>query len=285
MKRNIILLICIILIMNCFCGSDNNKPKIQQDARSLSSNNKSKESLNTKSIKKIITPKDYKFTVIKTYPHPKKGFTQGFVWHNGYLYEGTGIVGQSYIRKIDLESNRILQERKLEGNLFGEGIAILKNKIYELTWTSNTCLVWDLESFNLITSFTYSGEGWGITTDGENLIVSDGTDIIRYFSPDDFNLIRTIKVTEEGNSIDKINELEYIDSKIWANIWMEDKIIIIDPASGLVTGRIDIHSLRKYLKPSDEADVLNGIAWDSISHKLYITGKEWPFIFEVKVNL
>jgi glutaminyl-peptide cyclotransferase len=282
MNNYIILIVCIIISMNYSCGSDNNKSKvqIQTNAKDEEKTSSETESINSN---RIIHPTDYNISVTKTYNHPKKGFTQGLVFYKGSLYEGTGLVGQTYIRKIDLSASKIIKERKIEGNHFGEGIAILNNKIYELTWTSNTCLLWDLESFNLITSFSYPGEGWGLTTDGNVLYMSDGTDVIRIISPKEFKLVNTINITDEGNSIDKINELEYIDGKIWANIWMEDKIIIIDPSTGQVTGRVNLQSLRKYLEPYDDVDVLNGIAYNSETKKIYLTGKKWPLIFEVKI--
>ncbi|GIU82550.1 MAG: glutaminyl-peptide cyclotransferase [Acidobacteria bacterium] len=232
----------------------------------------------------------YTYEVVKVYPHDPKAFTQGLVYHNGYLYEGTG--GRkdddfhSSLRKVELETGKVLQKIDLPGEYFGEGIAILNNKIYQLTWQENTVFVYDLETFRLLKKFTYSGEGWGLTTDGVHLFMSDGTHVIRVVDPEKFETIRTIVVLDEkGKPIMRLNELEYIKGEIWANVWEKTQIVRIDPNSGKLLGRIDLTKLVYEVTREDErADVLNGIAYDAVNDRIFITGKKWRKLFEIRLK-
>jgi glutamine cyclotransferase len=232
----------------------------------------------------------YTYEVVKVYPHDPRAFTQGLVYHNGYLYEGTG--GRkdddfhSSLRKVELETGKVVQKIDLPGEYFGEGIAILNDKIYQLTWQENTAFVYDLETFKLLKKFSYSGEGWGLTTDGIYLFMSDGTHIIRVVDPEKFETIRTIAIFDEkGSPIMRLNELEYVKGEIWANVWEKTHIVRIDPNSGKLLGRIDLTKLVYEITKEDEkADVLNGIAYDSANDRIFITGKKWKKLFEIKLK-
>ncbi|MCS6874806.1 MAG: glutaminyl-peptide cyclotransferase [Pyrinomonadaceae bacterium] len=234
-------------------------------------------------------PRSYAYEIIRVYPHDPKAFTQGLVYHKGFLYEGTG--GRktddfhSSLRKVELETGKILQKVELQGDYFGEGITILNDKIYQLTWQENTAFVYDLQSFNLLKKFTYPGEGWGLTTDGINLFMSDGTHIIRVLNPENFETIRTIVVLDESRKpIMRLNELEYIKGEIWANVWQTSQIIRIDPSNGKLLGRIDLSKLTNEIAREDKAaDVLNGIAYDPEGDRIFITGKKWRKLFEIRV--
>jgi glutamine cyclotransferase len=232
----------------------------------------------------------YDYQIVKTYPHDPKAFTQGLEFHDGVLYEGTG--GKSgddffsSLRKVEFETGKVLQKHDLGREYFGEGITILRDKIYQLTWREMTAFEYDLKDFTLLRELRYSGEGWGLTNDGTHLIMSDGTHVIRFINPDDFKTVRTIVVNDEkGKPIMQLNELEFVKGEIWANIWQTGWIIRIDPASGKLLGRIDLNSLADdEMQKNDDADVLNGIAYDSAGDRLFVTGKLWRRLFEIKVN-
>ncbi len=231
----------------------------------------------------------YTFEIVKEYKHDKNAFTQGLVFHDGFLYEGTGgDKGDDFdssLRKVDFESGKVLQKFDLRDDFFGEGIVILKDKIYQLTWKSGICFVYNLSDFKFIKVFRYNGEGWGITTDGTNLFMSDGTQIIQVLNPETFEKERAIVVFDENSKpIFRLNELEYIKGEIWANVWQEGKIARIDPKDGKLLGWIDMTKLMDdQMKESRDADVLNGIAYDEANDRIFITGKKWKRLFEIKV--
>lgn len=228
-----------------------------------------------------------RYKIVKTYPHVPGSFTQGLAYEDGYLYEGVGQYGLSELRKVRLETGEILQSFKLPGQVFGEGITIFKDKIFQLTWRARTGFIIDKARFEPLKIFKYpvSIEGWGLTTDGENLIVSDGTSILYFINPESYTVSKLLKVYDHTGPIKKINELEYIEGAIFANIWQTDKIIRIDKASGKVTGIIDL----KKIVPNEYKDhqdyVLNGIAYDSKNKRIFVTGKMWPLIHEIKLEL
>ena len=222
--------------------------------------------------------------VINTYPHDKEAFTQGLAFSNGSLYESTGLHGKSSLRKVNLKTGEVEKIHKLSDHLFGEGITILDKKIYQLTWRSKTGIIYELESFKVLGFFDYPFEGWGITNDKKNLIISNGSPNIFYYDPESFEQIRKIKVTDRGEPVSLINELEYIDGKIYANIWRSNKIISIDPDNGKVIDWYDLSDLRKQVQGKNKIDVLNGIAFDSENGRIYVTGKLWPKLFEIKLN-
>lgn len=226
--------------------------------------------------------KSYSYKIINTYPHDSTAFTQGLEFFNGFLYEGTGLYGESSLKKINLNNGEILKIKKLPGNHFGEGITILDDKIYQLTWKENTAYVYDL-NFNLLKEFSYKGEGWGLTNDGQYLIMSNGSNKIYYRDPEDFSVLRTIEVAAYGEKISNINELEYINDEIYANIWFEDYILRINPESGEINSMINVSGIIDPDNYSHEIDVLNGIAYDKDTGRLFVTGKLWPHIFEIEI--
>lgn len=224
---------------------------------------------------------DCAFVVVAEYPHDRAAFTQGLAFHNGQLYEGTGLHGLSSLRQVDLETGQVLRQVDLDRAYFGEGIEVLGNRIYQLTWKSNTGFIYDLDTFEHIGTFTYPTEGWGLTFDGTDLILSDGSHRLYFHEPETFALRRSVEVRENGSRVYRLNELEYIDGAVWANIWQTHHIVRIDPATGEVLERINLTGI---LEPADRAgaDVLNGIAYDEEGDRLFVTGKLWPKLFEIR---
>jgi glutamine cyclotransferase len=225
----------------------------------------------------------YTYRVLNSYPHDPGAFTQGLVMENNILYEGTGRYGQSSIRKVTLETGEIWQQVELSDEYFGEGITVFGDNLIQLTWQANTGFVYDKESLELIRTFDYPTEGWGITHDDTHLIMSDGTSTLYFLHPETFEVVRRVQVHDSGDAIDQLNELEYIHGEIYANVWRTDHIVIIDPDDGSVTGLIDLTGLLDEELYGDEADVLNGIAYDAENDRLFVTGKLWPFLFEVEL--
>ncbi len=226
----------------------------------------------------------YECEVVHTWPHDRAAFTQGLVFLNGYLLESTGLKGRSSLRKVELESGRVLSQLRLTEDYFAEGLAVIGSNIFQLTWQNGKCFVYDLATFNKEREFSYIGEGWGLATDGQSLIMSDGSEHLRFLDPVTFKVTRTITVAASGRPLQRLNELEYVKGEIFANIWGTDFIARIDPATGRVLGLIDCTGL---LSPADynaTTDVLNGIAYDSRSGRLFVTGKHWPKLFEIKLK-
>ena len=223
----------------------------------------------------------YTATVVDTYPHDPNAFTQGLVVADGQLYEGTGRNGQSSLRKVALESGEILQRANLNARYFGEGITIMNGKVYQLTWQTQLGFVYDLASFKVEKTFFLPGEGWGITHDDTHLIVSDGTAFLRMLDPESLKEVSRVEVKMDGLPLDRLNELEYINGEVWANVWYSDAIVRIDPATGTVTGRVDLSAINQQ-RATD--DVLNGIAWDEKSERLFVTGKLWSQLYEIRVE-
>jgi glutamine cyclotransferase len=222
------------------------------------------------------------FEVVAVYPHDPGAFTQGLAIEAGQLYEGTGQYGASAVRRVDLASGRPEKQRALNPRYFGEGIAILGGLLYQLTWQNGVAVVYDLESFEVRRTMPYDGEGWGLTHDGRELIMSDGSATIRFRNPETFAVTREIEVLDHGVPVTKLNELEFIDGEIWSNIWYDDRIVRISPADGSVLGYIDLKGLYPQNVRSSEA-VLNGIAYDKAAERLFVTGKNWPQLYEIKV--
>lgn len=225
------------------------------------------------------------YKIVNTYPHPPDSFTQGLVFADGFLYEGTGKYGLSKLRKIRLETGEIVKEHQLPFNKFGEGITIFQDKIIQLTWYARTGFIYDQDSFQLLKTFRYPFriEGWGITNDGKNLIASDGSQRLYFFDPASFAPIKILDVYDNNGPVLKINELEYIEGAIFANVWQISKIIRIDPHSGLVTGIIDLSEIVPKHFRGHVDNVLNGIAYDSERKRIFVTGKMWPRVFELKL--
>ena len=224
----------------------------------------------------------FTYRIVHVYPHDRNAFTQGLQYVNGVLYEGTGLSGRSSIRKVELETGKVLQQRALPEEHFGEGITVFKNDLFELTWQSHVAFVYDRETFEPKKRFSYPGEGWGLTSDGTNLIMSDGTNQLRVLDPLTFAEKRRIAVLAANQPLRELNELEYVKGEIFANVWQTDYLARIAPATGKVTGYIDLRGL---LAPTERAgtDVLNGIAYDAARDRLFVTGKLWPKLFEIQV--
>jgi glutamine cyclotransferase len=223
----------------------------------------------------------YTYNVINTYPHDRNAFTEGLVFEDGFLYEGTGLHGNSSLRKVELETGDILQLRELPAEFFGEGITIYGDKIIQLTWQSHIGFVYDKESFELLQEFNYSTEGWGITYDGTHLIMSDGTSTLHFLDPETFEEIGQLEVFDDDGLVTKLNELEYVQGEIYANVWQTDRIAIIAPETGRVIGWVDLRGLLTAEDRSEPVDVLNGIAYDAATDRLFVTGKLWPKLFEI----
>jgi glutamine cyclotransferase len=226
----------------------------------------------------------YTYKVVHEYPHDPRAFTQGLVISEGILYEGTGKRGRSSLRRVDLKTGEVELKFDLPIEMFGEGITVFNHSIFQLTWTSRVGLVYNKESFAPERDFTYQHDGWGITNTDTELIVSDGTEKIRFYDPDSFKLNRTITVHDGSQTIEELNELEYIQGEIYANVWETDWIVRIDPTTGKVKGWIDLTGLLSQTdKINSNADVLNGIAYNKDTNQIYVTGKLWPKLFEIEI--
>jgi glutamine cyclotransferase len=227
------------------------------------------------------TPVSYTYEVINVYPHDPNTFTQGLVIDDDTLYEGTGMKGSSAVRRVDLEIGNVLQTHALSDEFFGEGITVFGDKIIQLTWQSQKGFVYDKDSFELLQEFSYPTQGWGITNDGDRLIMSDGTANLYFLDPETFEKVGQVEAHNNG-TVTKLNELEYIKGKVYANIWLTDKIAIIDPNTGQVTGWIDLTGI--YTQENNNPDsVLNGIAYDTEGERLFVTGKLWSQLFQIKL--
>ena len=222
----------------------------------------------------------YTYEIMNTYPHDASSFTEGLVFDNGFLYESTGIYGSSTLRRVQLETGQILLVHALQNQFFGEGITILDNRIVQLTWQSHVGFVYDKNTFDVLQEFNYSTEGWGITTDGSRLIMSDGTANLYFLNPLTFERIGQVQVHDSG-PVTNLNELEYVNGKVYANVWKTQTIAIINPEDGQVQGWIDLTGLPG-AKNGNPESVLNGIAYDSKQDRLFVTGKMWPWLYEIK---
>jgi glutaminyl-peptide cyclotransferase len=222
----------------------------------------------------------YGYQIVRAFPHDPKAFTQGLQFVDGFLYEGTGQHGQSSIRKVKLETGEVLQKREVPAEHFGEGITVWQNDLFELTWQSHIAFVYDRTTFQPKKRFSYPGEGWGLTSNGADLIMSDGTHELRVLDPATFVEKRRISVTAAGQPLRNLNELEFVKGEIFANVWQTDFVARIAPDTGRVTGYIDLRGL---LSPAERAqtDVLNGIAYDAQHDRLFVTGKWWPKLFQI----
>jgi glutamine cyclotransferase len=226
-------------------------------------------------------PLSYTYSIVNVYPHNETAFTQGLIFEDGVLYEGTGLYGYSTLRRVELETGETLQIHTLPSQFFGEGITIFDDKIIQLTWKSHRGFLYDKNSFEILQEFTYPTEGWGITHDGTNLIMSDGTSTLYLFDPETLTQVSQIEVYyNETEPVTNLNELEYIHGKIYANIWLEEKIAIINPQTGQVTGWINLEGIYGSENP-DTNNVLNGIAYDDQMDRLFVTGKRWSHLFEI----
>lgn len=271
------LLAVIFLLLACGDNQPKNKPTDNNNASNTATRTAEKVAVHT-------------FEIVRTYPHDPNSFTQGLVIHNGFFYESAGQYGKSNLRKVEIETGKVLKRFDLAPEYFAEGMTILNDKIYQITWQENTAFVYDMD-FKLLKEFRYAGQGWGLTHDGTNLLLSDGTHVIRVVNPENFETIRTIVVRDEnGKPLMNLNELEYVKGEIWANIWHSENIgkpnhiARIRPSDGKLLGWIDLQGISPESKETDSEKTLNGIAYDAVSDRLFVTGKLWNKIYEVKIK-
>ncbi|MDO4736318.1 MAG: glutaminyl-peptide cyclotransferase [Bacteroidia bacterium] len=227
--------------------------------------------------------KEYKLQVVEQLPHSRSAYTQGLFFHNNELYESSGQYGTSYFAKIDPKTSKELRRLNFDSRYFLEGACVLNNYLYILTWRENKCFVYDINTFKYLGELYNMREGWGLTTDGTHLILTDGSSSVFFMDPMTFELKKSLKVTLNGKSVNYLNELEYIDGKIWANVYCQDYIVIINPDNGVVEGRVDCKGLLPNNLRNSSTDVLNGIAYNPKTKQLLLTGKLWPKMFSVKL--
>jgi glutamine cyclotransferase len=227
---------------------------------------------------------EYTAIIVKTYPHDPRAFTEGLLFHRGFLYESTGRDGQSSIREVDLKTGTVIRQRKLEAGYYGEGITIWKNRLIQLTWKNETGFIYDLKTFEPRSIFHYPGEGWALTTDGSHLIMSDGTSDLRILDPDSMSERGRVHVTCDGRAVGNINELEWVKGEVYANIWRTNVIARINPRTGEIQGLIDLTNLAPPIDKSDPENVLNGIAYDGVRDRLFVTGKLWPTLYQITLS-
>ncbi|HPJ83093.1 MAG: glutaminyl-peptide cyclotransferase [Bacteroidales bacterium] len=226
----------------------------------------------------------YSYKIEDVMPHNISAYTQGFFYHEGFFYESTGQYGSSTIAKLDMTTGKVLRSQALERSYFGEGACIHNGLIYQLTWTQKTCFVYDADTFKLLGTRRYNREGWGLTTNGKELIMSDGSSTLYIMDPETLLDKRSVKVTLNGKEVNYLNELEYIEGEVWANLYMSDEIVRIDPATGKVTGVIDLKGILPMSLRKPTTDVLNGIAYDPQTKSIWITGKYWPRVYKISLH-
>jgi len=234
-------------------------------------------------------PPVYTYEVVRAYPHDPQAFTQGLVYADGQLYESTGLYGASSLRRVELATGTVLQQHNLEAAYFAEGLALVDDRLIQLTWQSHVGFVYDRDTFALQSQFSYPTEGWGLAYDGKQLIMSDGTATLHFLDPDTLAEMRSVQVTDGITPVVRLNELEYVEGEIWANVWQTDRIARIAPRTGKVVGWIDLTGLlgqaaRQNGAATDHEDVLNGIAYDQAGERILVTGKFWPTLFEIKLR-
>jgi len=274
--KYLIYFLIISIIVSCNGKNDN-----KVDTLKIKDNNSSK---NENEERQNLVQKNF-IAVVNKFPHDENAFTQGLFYHNGFLYESTGQKGLSSLRKVEIETGKVLKKIDLDPEIFAEGCALFGNKIYQISWLNKKCFVYDLNSFNLIKTFKYEGEGWGLTSNGKELVMSDGTNMLRFIEPESFQTTKLLPVVDDNfNPVHYINELEYINGEIWANIWQSDNIVRIDPESGIIKGIIDCSLLRTQINYNSNTDVFNGIAYDSVQKRIFLTGKNWNILFQVEIK-
>jgi glutamine cyclotransferase len=230
-----------------------------------------------------IVPVVNKYKVVNSYPHDKRAFTQGLFYDSGSLFESTGQETESSLREVELSTGRVIRQLNIDPSLFGEGITLCKGRIFQVTWTNKVGFVYEKETFKQVNKIYYPTQGWGLTTIGDRIVMSDGTNTLYFYEPEMFTSVSRIEVFDNEKKIDSLNELEYINGEIWANIWMEDRIARIDPVSGKVKAYVDLSGLFPQNERNPEADVLNGIAYDPASKRIFVTGKRWSKLYEIRV--
>jgi len=229
-------------------------------------------------------PPVYGFKVVNTYPHDAQAYTQGLIFRGGFLYESTGLNGRSSLRKVRIDTGQVVQQRAVDAQYFAEGLTEFGGRLIQLTWQSQTAFVYDLATFKPLQNFRYAGEGWGLTHDGARLILSDGTDTLRFMNPTTFREEKRVAVRDGATPVKDLNELEYVQGEIYANVWHTNRIARISPATGRVVGWIDLSGILPAVYQNDPEGVLNGIAFDAEKNRLFVTGKLWPRLFEIKLE-
>ena len=225
-----------------------------------------------------------RYKVVASYPHDPTAYLQGLVWHDGVFYESTGLHGQSTLRRVRFQSGRVTKSVSLPADVFGEGLSLVGNELIQLTWQSHRGFVYDRETFRLLREFTYDTEGWGLTYDDSNLIMSDGSSTLTYLDPRSFERVRRLTVTWDGRPVFNLNELEFIEGEIWAYVWQTDFIVRIDPSTGQVNSFLDLKGILSGDVPRGSDDVLNGIAYDAQTGRIFVSGKRWPRVFQIKIK-
>lgn len=228
-------------------------------------------------------PPEYSFEIIRAFPHDTSAFTQGLAYHDGFLYESTGLNDRSSLRKVRLETGEVIQKVDLAPEFFGEGLTLYQNQLFQLTWLSHAGFVYGLNDFHLLRRFSYPGEGWGLATDGRVLFMSDGTPVIRVLDPHTLREVRRFTVKDGSTSIERLNELEFVEGEIFANVWQTDRIARIAPQSGKVVGWVNLQGLLSPVYRLGQGAVLNGIAYDPTQKRLFVTGKLWPNVFQIRL--
>lgn len=221
--------------------------------------------------------------VVGERPHDASAYTEGLVWDRGRMFESAGRYGRSQLRELDPETGRVLRRRRIPSGYFAEGLAVSGNRLVQLTWRENTAFVWGRDTFAPRGTFTYPGEGWGLTTLGRRLVMSDGSATLRILDPRTFRVVRRVRVRDPGGGVGPLNELEVVRGLVWANVWLSDEILVIDPANGRVRARLDLSGLRSRLPAGGRPEVLNGIAWERSTGDVLVTGKWWPRTFAIRV--
>ena len=276
-------LICVILLDALWLGSIFSCSLVRRDNVKAQSSEPAQQDMQLTVPGRVL---NYTYEVVNTFPHDPAAFTQGLVFYQGALYESTGLNGASSLRKVELETGRVLKKLDIPAQYFAEGLALFNGRLLQLTWQNQVGFVYDQESFQQLSTFNYTGEGWGLAHDGQSLILSDGSSRIRFLDPNSFQVQRALNVTDRGQAVFRLNELEYVNGEIFANVWFTDRIARINPQSGVVTGWVELTGL---LAPQDtnngRADVLNGIAYDAAADRLFVTGKLWPKLFEIRLKV
>jgi glutamine cyclotransferase len=284
------LLACVLLITGCAGGAGTSAANTGRatpaiagaDGQKTASQNVNagQPSQNEATPREIPT---YSYKIKNSWPHDRRAYTQGLIFLDGILWESTGQYGASSLRKVELKTGKVIKQISVPANYFAEGMTVFRNKVFQLTWQEQKGFIYDPATFQKQGEFNYTGEGWGLTHDGESLIMSDGSDQLRFLDPSTLQTTRTINVTDRGQPVDQLNELEYIDGEIYANVYQTDRIARIEPKTGKILGWIDLTGLLATKDRTGEEDVLNGIAYDETGKRLFVTGKMWPKLFEIEI--
>ena len=269
-------LLSLLLLTSCFagCGAGTKSNSLPIDAAPPNAN----------AARGNAAVLAYGYEVVNTFPHDPDAFTQGLIFHDGAFVESTGLERHSTLRRVELQTGKVLKKIDVPSYFFAEGMTLFNGKIYQLTWKGEKGFIYDPQTFEKTGEFTYTGEGWGLTHDADSLILSDGSDKLRFIDPNTYQVKRTVSVSDGGRPIVWLNELEYVKGEVYANVWHRNVIARIDPQSGHVKGWIDLSGLLKPGDVTDEEAVLNGIAYDEAGDRLFVTGKLWPKLFEVRLK-